>query len=131
MTDEQTPDASDGGTGGDGEDGKAQDRSKRDAFEDRFKQGVGVLGAMKDAIEDAIREVKERGDLTPDRAKEVVRSALDKAQEKAEEARDALDFVKQKDFDGLKSKVEDLAARMGIVEGRSDVPNEESDGESS
>jgi polyhydroxyalkanoate synthesis regulator phasin len=111
MSDEQT--SSPGDTG---ENGEAHEKSRRDAIEDRFKQGLGVLGAMRDAIEDTIREVKERGDVSPDRAREVVRNALDRAQEKAGEARDALDFVKQKEFDGLKEMVEDLASRMGIVE---------------
>ena len=84
---------------------------------------------MRDAIEDTIREVKERGDLSPERAKEVVRGALDKAQEKAGEARDAFDFVKQKEFDGLKSMVGDLKSRMGIVEEKLGTEGEESDQE--
>jgi polyhydroxyalkanoate synthesis regulator phasin len=131
MSDEQTSAGENGETEDEGGTGEAQDKSRRDHIEDRFKQGLGVLGAMKDAIEDTIREVRERGDLSPDRAKEVVRNAMDKAQEKAGEAREALDFVKQKEFDGLKSIVEDLASRMGIVEDKSGVSKEESEEESS
>lgn len=75
-----------------------------------------MLSAMKDAIEETLNEAKERGDLTPERAKEVMRSTLEKAQAKAGEAREAFDFVKQKEFDGLKGVVDGLKERVKSVE---------------
>jgi polyhydroxyalkanoate synthesis regulator phasin len=75
-----------------------------------------MLSAMKDAIEETLKEAKERGDLSPERAKEVMRSTLEKAQEKAGEARDALDFVKQKEFDLLKKVVERVELRVAEIE---------------
>ena len=75
-----------------------------------------MLSAMKDAIEETLKEAKERGDLSPERAKEVMRSTLEKAQEKAGEARDALDFVKQKEFDALKKVVEGIEVRVAEIE---------------
>lgn len=123
MNDEQQSAAEHGDANGENSREDSPGKSRRETIEDRFKQGLGALGAMRDAIEDTIREIKERGDLGPDRAREMVRGALDKAQEKAEEARDALDFVKQKEFDGLKAIVEDLASRMGVVETRAGVGN--------
>ena len=79
-----------------------------------------MLSAMKDAIEETLKEAKERGDLTPERAKQVMRTTLEKAQEKAGEARDALDFVKQKEFDVLKKVVEQIELRVGGIEKKVD-----------
>ncbi len=131
MSDEQKPAGENGESNDEDTTEDTRDRSRRDAIEDRFKQGLGMLGAMRDAIEDTIRDIKERGDLAPDRAKEVVRGALDKAQQKAEEAREALDFVKQKEFDGLKSVVDDLASRLGIVEEKAGINQDETEEEGS
>ena len=127
MSDQEDSTPKTGEAGSQSQDGNEdpQDKTRREAIEDRVKQGLGVLGTMRDAIEETIREVRERGDLSPEHAKEVVRGALDKAQEKAGEARDAFDFVKQKDFDGLQSLVGDLKARMGIVEEKVGVESDE------
>jgi len=85
-----------------------------------IRQGLGMLAAMKDAIEETLKEAKEHGNLTPERAKDVMRSTLEKAQEKAGEARDALDFVKQKEFEALKELVERLDARVADIEQKLD-----------
>ena len=91
-----------------------------------IRQGLGMLAAMKDAIEETLKEAKERGDLTPERAKEVMRGTLEKAQEKAEEARDAFDFVKQKEFDALKEVVKRLGKRVTDIDGKVDTEGAES-----
>jgi polyhydroxyalkanoate synthesis regulator phasin len=85
-----------------------------------------MLAAMKDAIEETLKEARERGDLSPDRAKEVMRSTLEKAQEKAEGARDALDFVKQKEFDMLKEVVDRIELRVAEIERGAGTNTEES-----
>jgi polyhydroxyalkanoate synthesis regulator phasin len=81
-----------------------------------IRYGLGMLAAMKDAIEETLKEAKERGDLTPERAKQVMRTTLEKAQEKAGEARDALDFVKQKEFTLLRELVDRLDTRVNDIE---------------
>ena len=81
-----------------------------------IRYGLGMLAAMKDAIEETLKEAKERGDLTPERAKQVMRTTLEKAQEKAGEAREALDFVKQKEFTLLKELVDRLDTRVNDIE---------------
>ncbi len=85
-----------------------------------IRQGLGMLAAMKDAIEETLREARERGDLSPERAKDVMRSTLEKAQEKAGEAREALDFARQKEFDTLKELVERLDVRVADIEKKLD-----------
>ena len=88
-----------------------------------------MLNAMKDAIEETLNEAKERGDLSPEREKEVMRSTLERAQAKAGEARDAFDFVKQKDFDGLKTVVDGLKERVKSVERSLGLEAEEANGQ--
>lgn len=104
-------------------------RSTRDKVSDGIKQGIGVLSAFRDALEETITEAKERGDLSPDRAKEVMKSALHKAQEAAEGARERLDFAGQKEFDALADAVDALKRRVDVLEGR--FPGESGAGPSS
>ena len=87
-------------------------KSTKDKVSDGIKQGIGVLSAFKDALEETITEARERGDLSPERAKEVMRSALNKAQEAADGARERLDFVSQKEFDALSARVAALEERL-------------------
>jgi polyhydroxyalkanoate synthesis regulator phasin len=93
-------------------------KSAKEKVSDGIRQGIGVLSAFKDALEETITEARERGDLSPERAKEVMKSALHKAQEAAEGARERLDFVSQKEFDALARSVEALQARVTALEER-------------
>ena len=98
-----------------GED-EPKEEGRAEGIKGGIRQGLGMLTAMKDAIEETLNEARERGDLSPERAKQVMRSTLEKAQTKADEAREAFDFVKQKEFDGLKGVVEGLKDRVKSVE---------------
>ena len=93
-------------------------KSAREKVSDGIRQGIGVLSAFKDALEETINEARERGDLSPERAKGVMKDALHKAQEAAEGARDRLDFVSQKEFDGLSAVVEGIRERVSALEAR-------------
>jgi len=86
---------------------------------------MGVLSAFKEAIEETISEARERGDLSPDRAKEVMREALDKAQEAAGNAKSRFDLVAQREFETLKDRVADLARRVGNLDGEEEPTPEE------
>ena len=105
-------------------------RNAREKVSDGIKQGIGVLSALKDAIEETIEEARDRGDLSADRAKEVVKDALHKAQEAAGGARERLDFVTQKDFDGLRDAVDVIGRKVTELEARirgEDAPSAEDD----
>lgn len=93
-------------------------KSAREKVSDGIKQGIGVLSAFRDALEETINEARERGDLSTDRAKEVMKSALHKAQEAAEGAKERLDFVAQKDFEALSEAVESIRDRVTALEAR-------------
>ena len=99
-------------------DDAAEDASKtrQERVSDGIRQGMSVLNAMKDAIEETIKEAKERGDLSQERAKEVMKSGLAKAQKSMESAREAFEFVSQNDFEDLRTKVDELKARLLNVE---------------
>ena len=105
-------------------------KSARAKVSDGIRQGIGVLSAFKDALEETINEARERGDLSSDRAKEVMKSALHRAQEAAEGARERLDFVTQKEFDALRrGGGRDQGARVGALETRSAVRTQACGGE--
>ncbi len=106
------------------EEPKGEERG--DGIKGGIRQGLSMLSAMKDAIEETLKEARERGDLSPDRAKEVMRSTLEKAQEKAGGARDALGFVKQKEFDTLKEVVDRIELRVAEIERGTGTDTEES-----
>ena len=103
-----------GGTGR----GADERKSRRGKASGGVKQGLGVLSALKDALEETIADARERGDLSPERAKEALRSAMARAQEAAGETKDRLDFASQKEVDHLKERVEELRIRLENLERR-------------
>ena len=92
---------------------EAEDRkSARQKMGEGIKQGIGVLSAFKDALEETIQEARDRGDLSAERAKEVMKEALDKAQAAASGARERLDFANQAEFEALAERVSALEERV-------------------
>ncbi|HIF20466.1 MAG TPA: hypothetical protein EYQ27_00830 [Gemmatimonadetes bacterium] len=95
-------------------------KSAKDKVSDGIKQGIGVLSAFKEALEETIQEAKGKGDLSTERAKDVLRDALEKAQSAAGDAKDRLDYewklVSQKEFDGLQGVVETIEDRVAALE---------------
>lgn len=89
---------------------------KREKVSDGIRQGIGVLSAFKEALEETIQEARDRGDLSTDRAKEVMRDALDRAQTAAGDARERFDFVHQSELDELRSELAVLRARVEALE---------------
>lgn len=118
MTDSKKTDDDAAQSEGDAADEASKTRQER--VSDGIRQGMGVLNAMKDAIEETIREAKERGDLSQERAKEVMKSGLAKAQQGIDSAREAFDFVSQNEFEGLRTKVDELTERLLNIERKVD-----------
>ena len=118
MTDSKKTDDDAAQPEGDAADEASKTRQER--VSDGIKQGMSVLNAMKDAIEETIKEAKERGDLSQERAKEVMKSGLSKAQERMDSAREAFDFVSQNEFEGLRTRVDELKDRLRTVERKVD-----------
>jgi len=83
---------------------------------DGIRQGIGVLSAFRDALEETIQEARDRGDLSADRAKEVMKEALGRAQAAAEGAKDRLDFAHHDELAGLEAAVESIRDRLAALE---------------
>jgi polyhydroxyalkanoate synthesis regulator phasin len=96
---------------------------------DGIRQGIGVLSAFKDALEETIHEARERGDLSADRAKEVMKEALEKAQSAAEGAKDRLDFAHQDELEDLADALASLRTRVSVLEQKVFGDDATSDGE--
>jgi len=92
----------------------------RDNAKEGIKEGVravtGFLAALKDAIDETLRDVRDTGDLDPERAKEAMRSTMKKAQGAMDDVKDRLDFVPRKDLDVLRAELEALRARVTELE---------------
>jgi polyhydroxyalkanoate synthesis regulator phasin len=108
-------------------------KSAKDKVSDGIKQGIGVLSAFKEALEETINEARERGDLSTDRAKAVMKDALDKAHTAAEGAKEKLDLVHQKEFEGLRDAVDAVKERVSALEAhlKEDDTTEKAEGDGS
>jgi polyhydroxyalkanoate synthesis regulator phasin len=91
-------------------------KGARQKVGDGLRQGIGVLSAFKEALEETINEARERGDLSSERAKEVMKGALGRAQAAASEAREKLDFAHQAELDALRETVEELRKKVADLE---------------
>jgi len=98
-----------------------------DEAKDGIKEGVravtGILAALKDAIEETIDDIKVRGDLDPDRAKQAAKDTMNRAQEKFDEMRERVDFVPRKEYEALRAEIDALRARVAALETRHAGPH--------
>jgi len=96
----------------------AEERQRaREATKEWIRATTGILSAFKEAIEETIEEMRERGDLSPERAKDALRSTMDRAQRTMEETRERFDFVPRREFERLRNQVDDLRRRVAALEG--------------
>lgn len=89
---------------------------RRTGIGEGIRTGIGILAAVKDAIEETFEEAVERGDLSQDRAKRAMRDAADRVQHSFDEARVRLDVVPRREFDALLAEVETLRERVVRLE---------------
>jgi len=80
---------------------------------------LGVLDAFKEAIDETIEEIRQRGGPSPERAREAMRKTMQRAQSAMGEARERLDFVPRREFEALREEVADLRRRVAELEGGS------------
>ncbi len=90
---------------------------KRSGIGEGFRTGIGILSAVKDAIEETFEEAVERGDLSQERAKAAVRDAATRVQHSLDDARDRLDMVPRREFEKLREEVAELRARVDALAG--------------
>jgi polyhydroxyalkanoate synthesis regulator phasin len=101
-----------------------QDRRPND-LGDNLREGVrtvaGILGALKDAVEESFDELRQRGDLSPERAREAARSTVQRAQEEMEGLRDRLDFVSRRELEAVQADVAALRAEVASLRSQLDT----------
>ena len=95
----------------------SQPRPRAPSIGEGLRAGIGILTAFKEAIEETINDAAEKNDLRPERAKEALTGALDRASAVVDDVRDRLDTVPRREFDGLKAEVEELRRRLERLEG--------------
>lgn len=93
-----------------------------DEVREGIRAGLGVLSALKDAVEETVQEMLDRGELSPERAREAVRKTMDRAQSAFDDARTRLDFVPRRDFDALQAEVAELRRRVDGLHGSGTTP---------
>jgi polyhydroxyalkanoate synthesis regulator phasin len=81
-----------------------------------IRSGLGILNAFKEAIEETIQEAVERGDLSPDRARQTMREATRRMQEGFGEARERFDFASRREYDELREEFDELRRRVEVLE---------------
>lgn len=112
MTDEAKTDGAGNGPGDSGDEASGA----RGRMGDGIRSGLGVLTAFKDALEETIQEARDRGDLSTERAKEVMKETLEKAQKTAGEAREKLDFAHQGEMEAVRGAVDQIKERLSALE---------------
>jgi polyhydroxyalkanoate synthesis regulator phasin len=95
-----------------------QRRAGMGGISEGIRTGIGILTAFKEAVEETLQEAVDRGDLSPDRAKQAMQGAADRLQAGLEDARDRFDVVTRDDFEALRDEVADLRARLSRLEDR-------------
>lgn len=99
----------------------AEERKGRGSVGDEVREGIraglGILSALKDAVEETVQDMLDRGELSPERAREAVRTTMDRAQSAFDEARTRLDFVPRREFEALQAEVAELRRRVDGLDG--------------
>lgn len=88
-----------------------------DEVREGIRAGIGILSALKDAVEETVQDMLDRGELSPERAREAVRTTMDRAQATFDEARTRLDFVPRREFEALQAEVAQLRRRVDELGG--------------
>lgn len=88
----------------------------REATREWVRATTGILSAFKEAMEETIQDILERGDLAPERAREAVRQTMSRAQQAVEETRVRLDFATRQEVAELRDQVDELRRRIEMLE---------------
>jgi polyhydroxyalkanoate synthesis regulator phasin len=88
---------------------------------ENLREGVrtvaGIFGALKDAIEESFDDLRQRGDLSPEKAREAARSTMQRAQAEMDTMRERFDFVTRKELDALRAEVDALRMQVERASG--------------
>lgn len=80
------------------------------------RTGIGILSAVKDALEETFAELLEGNELSGERARQLVRDAGQQVQSSLEEARERFDFVPRGELEQLRRELSELKRRVDVLE---------------
>jgi polyhydroxyalkanoate synthesis regulator phasin len=96
------------------------DERKRNDPGDSFREGVravtGILGALREAIENTFDDITDRGDMPGDKAKDAAKETMNRAEDAMNKVRDRLDFATRKEVDELRAEIAELRRRLDAHE---------------
>jgi polyhydroxyalkanoate synthesis regulator phasin len=87
-----------------------------DEVREGIRAGLGILSALKDAVEETFEDMMDRGELSQDRAREAMKKTMDRAAEAFEDTRARFDFVPRVEYDELVEDVKELRRRVERLE---------------
>ena len=104
------------------------DDKKRPGIGEGIRSGLGILSALKQAVEETIQEAVDRGDLKPERARDAVQGAMQRMQaalgDTFGDVKERLDVIPRREFDELRAAVAEMSRRLDALEGRPAVPSD-------
>ncbi len=80
-----------------------------------FHRGMDAFTALRDAFGETVSEAREKGDLTTDRARELLVRAVGRARDVTADARDRFDGPSRAEFEALQRRLEVLERHLGIA----------------
>jgi polyhydroxyalkanoate synthesis regulator phasin len=86
----------------------SEEQAPRASIGEGVRAGIGILTAFKQALEETIDDAAARNDLRPERAREALTGALERAQGAFDGVRDRLDMVPRREFEALQAEVAEL-----------------------
>lgn len=98
------PEGANDAGGADGEDTR-DERTRRERLTD-------AINALKASLEETIAEARERSDGAEAKARDLLRTATERARSATEEARERFDFVTNDEFGELAARVARLEAKL-------------------
>ena len=99
--------------------GQERRRDMGDDVRDGIRAGLGILSALKDAIEETVDDMLDRGELSQDRAREAVRTTMERAQAAFDDARTRFEFVPRREYEELAEDLRELRRRVERLESAS------------
>lgn len=113
--------------GPDDDEVSAGSRDPRSRVGRGLDRGLGAFSAFRDALGETVAEARERGDLTTDRAREVLARAVERARDATADARERFDGPTRAEFEALRRRVEALEHRLEVDPDTSPDPSPGSD----
>lgn len=93
------------------------EEQRRGGIGEGIRTGIGILSALREAVEETLQEAVDRGDVSPDRARRAIRDMTERLSSTLEEARDRVDVVSRRELDELREEVAALRERVARLEG--------------